>query len=113
MMDVERMVEELGNFADDIGLFYEQFGFPRIWGRVLGWLVVCQPDIQSAEELATALHASRGSVSDRGRDRPYGRPPAQIPACGITALGSCLGFWRRSARRGRDAVGGRVVAIVS
>jgi hypothetical protein len=26
----------------------------------------------------------------RGRDRPYGRPPAQIPACGITALGSCL-----------------------
>jgi hypothetical protein len=27
----------------------------------------------------------------RGRDRPYGRPPAQIPASGITALGSCLG----------------------
>jgi len=26
----------------------------------------------------------------RGRDRPFGRPPAQIPACGITALGSCL-----------------------
>lgn len=50
---------------------------------------------------------------DRGRDRPCGRLPAQIPACGITALGSCLGFWRRSARRGRDAVGGRVVAIVS
>jgi DNA-binding transcriptional regulator GbsR (MarR family) len=62
-MDAERMVEELDNFADDIGLFYEQLGFPRIWGRVLGWLLVCQPDIQSAEELATALHASRGSVS--------------------------------------------------
>jgi hypothetical protein len=31
------------------------------------------------------------SVFDRGRDRPYGRPPAQIPACGTTALGSCLG----------------------
>ena len=41
--------------------------------------------------------------SGRGRDRPCGRPPAQIPACGITALGSCLGFWRRSARWGRDA----------
>jgi hypothetical protein len=27
----------------------------------------------------------------RGRDRPCGRPPAQIPASGITALGSCLG----------------------
>jgi hypothetical protein len=39
----------------------------------------------------------------RGRDRPYGRPPAQIPACGTTALGSCLGFWLRSAHPGRDA----------
>ena len=27
----------------------------------------------------------------RGRDGPYGPPPAQIPACGTTALGSCLG----------------------
>ena len=25
------------------------------------------------------------------KDRPCGRPPAQIPACGITALGSYLG----------------------
>jgi hypothetical protein len=52
------------------------------------------------------------SGKDRGRDRPCGRPPAQIPACGITALGSCLGFWRRSARWGRDAGDGPVVAIV-
>jgi hypothetical protein len=29
-------------------------------------------------------------TNSRGRDRPYGRPPAQIPACGTTALGSCL-----------------------
>jgi len=39
----------------------------------------------------------------RGRDRPHGRPPAQIPACGTTALGSCLGSERRSAPRDRDA----------
>jgi hypothetical protein len=30
-------------------------------------------------------------VTGRGRDRPFGRPPAQIPACGTTALGSYLG----------------------
>jgi hypothetical protein len=30
-------------------------------------------------------------VAGRGRDRPCGRPPAQIPACGTTALGSYLG----------------------
>jgi len=40
---------------------------------------------------------------DHGRDRPCGRPPVQIPSCGTTAMGSCLGFWRRSACSGRDA----------
>ena len=49
----------------------------------------------------------------RGRDRPYGRPPAQIPASGTTALGSYLRFWRRSARPGRDAPRGFVVATES
>jgi hypothetical protein len=49
---------------------------------------------------------------DRGRDRPLGRPPAQIPACASNALGSCLGCWRRTACRARDAQYGRAVAIV-
>jgi hypothetical protein len=53
------------------------------------------------------------SWRDRGRDHRCRRPPAQIPACGITALGSCLGFWRRTVCRGTDASGGRVVAIES
>jgi DNA-binding transcriptional regulator GbsR (MarR family) len=62
-MDAEGLVDELGNFADDVGLSYEEVGAPRVWGRVLGWLLVCQPDVQSAEDLATALHASKGSIS--------------------------------------------------
>ena len=33
----------------------------------------------------------------RGRDRPCGRPPAQIPACATNALGSCLGSEREIA----------------
>jgi len=32
-----------------------------------------------------------GVLLSRGRDGPYGPPPAQIPASGTTALGSCLG----------------------
>ena len=51
--------------------------------------------------------------TDRGRDRPCGRPPAQIPACAANALGSCLGWWRRTARLGRGVSRGRVVAIGS
>ena len=62
-MDTEGLGEELDSFADDVGLSYEELGFPRAWGRVLGWLLVCQPDFQSAEDLATALHASKGSIS--------------------------------------------------
>src|SRR5664279_2420006 len=50
---------------------------------------------------ATARAALFGSFAgNRGRDRPHGRPPAQIPACGTTALGCCLGFWRRGRRSG-------------
>lgn len=58
------------------------------------------------------FHADNAEVSlDCGRDRPCRRPAAQIPACGITALGSCLGCERRIAFRGTGASRGRVVAI--
>ena len=60
------------------------------------------------------FHVQGGpKVLSRGRDRPYGRPPAQIPACGTTARGSCLRFWQRSAPPGRDASRGLAVATVS
>jgi DNA-binding transcriptional regulator GbsR (MarR family) len=62
-MDQESQADELGSYADEVGLWYEELGAPRIWGRVLGWLLVCEPDLQSAEDLATALHVSKGSIS--------------------------------------------------
>ena len=40
------------------------------------------------QQVGRIMRTAEGS---RGRDRPYGRPPAQIPACGTTALGSYLG----------------------
>ncbi|MGH8903949.1 MAG: GbsR/MarR family transcriptional regulator [Egibacteraceae bacterium] len=66
-MQAESRLEEQVGFADEVGLLYEDFGFPRVWGRVLGWLLVCEPDFQSAERLATVLHASRGSISTTTR----------------------------------------------
>ncbi|MFC3492620.1 GbsR/MarR family transcriptional regulator [Glycomyces rhizosphaerae] len=50
-------------YADEIGLYFESYGLPRIPGRILGWLLVCEPPHQTAEELAEALDISRGSVS--------------------------------------------------
>ena len=52
----------------------------------------------------TVCHFPPGTSKwSRGRDRPHGRPPARILTCGTTASGSCLRFWLRSARSGRDA----------
>ena len=48
---------------------------------------------------------------NRGRDGHCWPPPAQIPACASNALGSCLGFWRRSARAARGVGSGLGVAI--
>jgi transposase len=59
----------------------------------------------------TVIITNGAALTDRGRDRPCGRPPAQIPACAIDALGSCLGYGRRSARRARGAGCGRAVSI--
>jgi hypothetical protein len=52
------------------------------------------PDISESAELPR-----KGIALSRGRDRPCGRPPAQIPACGIAALGSYLG-WEARLREG-------------
>ena len=47
--------------------------------------------------IGPSAFSGRQKILDRGRDHHSG-PPAQIPACGSIVLGSCLGFWRRSAR---------------
>jgi hypothetical protein len=58
---IERFVEELGM------QFELEAGAPRMVGRVLGWLLVCEPPEQSAAELAEFLQASKGSISTATR----------------------------------------------
>ena len=51
-------------FADHVGRFYaHRYGFPPMVGRVLGYLMVCQPAEQSIAELSEALLASRSAVT--------------------------------------------------
>lgn len=45
----------------------EQEGLPRMTGRVMGYLLVCEPPHKSSAELAEALNASRGAISTATR----------------------------------------------
>jgi DNA-binding transcriptional regulator GbsR (MarR family) len=64
--------------------FAQDFGLPPITGRILGWLLVCEPAEQSPSEIAEAIGASRASLTTnmrlltagglvRRRTRPGGR----------------------------------------
>lgn len=51
-------------FADEAGRhFARQHGLPPITGRVIGWLLLCEPAAQTIAELAEALRASRTAVT--------------------------------------------------
>lgn len=59
--------DEAQEFVEETGLLFETAGGPRAAGRMLGWLLVCDPPHQSAEQLASALRASSGGVSTSAR----------------------------------------------
>jgi hypothetical protein len=55
--------EEL-TFADHVGRFYaREHGFPPMAGRLLGYLMVCDPPQQTIDELSDALMASRSAIT--------------------------------------------------
>jgi DNA-binding MarR family transcriptional regulator len=56
----------LDRFIERLGLYFEEFGLPRISGRLLGLLLISDRPL-SLDEIATALHVSRGSVSTNAR----------------------------------------------
>jgi DNA-binding MarR family transcriptional regulator len=56
--------DKLWQFVDAAGDWWARsYGLPRMTGRVLAWLLVCEPVEQTAAQLADALDASRGSIS--------------------------------------------------
>lgn len=55
-------------FVEEVGVMLElEAGTPRMVGRILGWLLICDPPEQSASDLAEALQASKGSISTATR----------------------------------------------
>ena len=54
-------------FTEDFALAMELQGLPRMAGRILGWLLICDPPDQSMPEIVDALGASKSSVSTMTR----------------------------------------------
>src|SRR5256885_1383188 len=57
------MVSPERQWAEETSLAMESMGMPRSWGKLLGWLLICDPPQQSSVDLAEALDLSAGSVS--------------------------------------------------
>jgi hypothetical protein len=51
-------------FADHVGRFYARHhGFPPMAGRLMGYLMICDPAQQTIDELGEALLASRSAIT--------------------------------------------------
>lgn len=55
-------------WVERAGEFFEvNYGMPPITGRIVGWLLICDPAEQSAGEIAAAIVASRASLTTNMR----------------------------------------------
>ena len=50
-------------FVEEVALGFERQGLFRMAGRVIGWLLICDPPEQTFNELVEVLGASKGSIS--------------------------------------------------
>ncbi len=66
-MDKDRRQFEVKRFIEEVGVLFELTGLPRMAGRILGWLLICNPPHQSTSDLAEILQASKGSISTMTR----------------------------------------------
>jgi hypothetical protein len=112
-------------FVEEMGQFLASLGMTPMSGRMWGWLLICDPEQQTAADIAEALHASRGAISGtarllatsglirrttrRGDRREYfSAPPESLDSL----LGSAAGIYRQMrgiAERGLAAIADRPI----
>ena len=56
-------MNDMHEFVESFGLFWEEAGLPRMTGRILCWLLICDPPHQTMHQLTEALQASKSSIS--------------------------------------------------
>lgn len=55
--------KQTADFVERFGEYWASTGSQRIAGRIMGWLLVCDPPHQSAGEIVEVTKASKASVS--------------------------------------------------
>ena len=50
-------------YIEKVGFFYESYGMPRTVGRILGLLLIAEPQEQSLDEITDALSVAKSSIS--------------------------------------------------
>ena len=110
-------------FVEEMGQFLANIGMTPMAGRMWGWLLICEPQEQTAAEIADALQASRGSVSGtarilenaglvrrstrRGDRREYFSAPAAALESMLANAGAMYRQLREIAERGLAATADR------
>ena len=57
----------LSNVVEQTGVWFSSLGVPRAGGQMFGYLLACDPEEQSAGEIAEGIGMSRASVSSSAR----------------------------------------------
>ena len=61
------MTPQESAFVEEMGQFLGSLGMTPMSGRMWGWLLICEPEEQTAAQIAEALQASRGAISGTAR----------------------------------------------
>ncbi len=107
-------------YAEEAGVVLAGLGLPQAYGKLLGWLLICDPPAQSGAEIVAALGLSKGSVSAGLRMleasslvRRVAMPGRRgsfyemVPDAIMRAAGSeKFAYFRQLMERGLEVVGG-------
>jgi DNA-binding transcriptional regulator GbsR (MarR family) len=110
-------------FVEEMGQFLGSLGMTPMAGRMWGWLLICEPEEQTAADLAEALQASRGAISGtarilanaglirrgtkRGDRREYFSAPPEALDSMLASAGALYRQMREIAERGLAATADR------
>lgn len=94
------MTPKQQQFVEDCGLYFEGVGLTRVAGRIIGWLLICEPPYQLQSELVEVLGASKSSISVALKDLTtlYLVERFSLPGDRRTFYRTTKDMWSRSFR---------------